>query len=154
MTSTARHDTWSAGEHYERYMGRWSRQIATRYLDWLGAPKDAAWAAVDVTKDANRRRNFALTIASVAAAAAIASAIAAVIANFRPQGIGLSLIQIQPSEGGRVVAQQLAVARIEDMYGLVGGHVIEPGCEDYAHIALLGFKAQAVEGLRNDVDAD
>jgi SAM-dependent methyltransferase len=24
-------------------MGRWSRQIATRYLDWLGAPKDAAW---------------------------------------------------------------------------------------------------------------
>ena len=43
MTSTARHDTWSAGEHYERYMGRWSRQIATRYLDWLDAPRDAAW---------------------------------------------------------------------------------------------------------------
>ena len=43
MSTTARHDAWSAGEHYERYMGRWSRQIATRYLDWLGAPKDAAW---------------------------------------------------------------------------------------------------------------
>ena len=43
MTTTARHDAWSAGEHYERYMGRWSRQIAARYLDWLGAPKDAAW---------------------------------------------------------------------------------------------------------------
>src|SRR5688500_4704617 len=42
-TTTARHDAWSAGEHYERYMGRWSRQIATRYLDWLGAPKEAAW---------------------------------------------------------------------------------------------------------------
>jgi SAM-dependent methyltransferase len=42
-TTTARHDAWSAGEHYERYMGRWSRQIAARYLDWLGAPKDAAW---------------------------------------------------------------------------------------------------------------
>ena len=24
-------------------MGRWSRQVATRYLDWLAAPKDAAW---------------------------------------------------------------------------------------------------------------
>ena len=46
MTTTARHDAWSAGEHYERYMGRWSRQIATRYLDWLEAPKDAAWLDV------------------------------------------------------------------------------------------------------------
>jgi SAM-dependent methyltransferase len=45
-TTTARHDAWSAGEHYERYMGRWSRQIATRYLDWLDAPKDAAWLDV------------------------------------------------------------------------------------------------------------
>jgi SAM-dependent methyltransferase len=41
--STARHDAWSAGEHYERYMGRWSRRIAARYLDWLDAPRDAAW---------------------------------------------------------------------------------------------------------------
>jgi len=24
-------------------MGRWSRHVAARYLDWLGAPKDAAW---------------------------------------------------------------------------------------------------------------
>ena len=45
-TTTARHDAWSAGEHYERYMGRWSRQIAARYLDWLEAPKDAAWLDV------------------------------------------------------------------------------------------------------------
>lgn len=43
MTATTRHDSWSAGEHYERYMGRWSRQIAPRFLDWLGAPADAAW---------------------------------------------------------------------------------------------------------------
>lgn len=43
MSTSARHDAWSAGEHYERYMGRWSRRIAARYLDWLDAPKDAAW---------------------------------------------------------------------------------------------------------------
>jgi SAM-dependent methyltransferase len=43
MSGSTRHDAWSAGEHYERYMGRWSRRIAARYLDWLGAPKDAAW---------------------------------------------------------------------------------------------------------------
>ena len=45
-TTATRHDAWSAGEHYERYMGRWSRQIAARYLDWLGAPQDAAWLDV------------------------------------------------------------------------------------------------------------
>jgi SAM-dependent methyltransferase len=43
MSTTARHDAWSAGESYERYMGRWSRLIAARFLDWLDAPKEAAW---------------------------------------------------------------------------------------------------------------
>jgi SAM-dependent methyltransferase len=42
-STTARHDAWSAGESYERYMGRWSRLVAARYLDWLGAPENAAW---------------------------------------------------------------------------------------------------------------
>ena len=35
MTETARHDSWSAGQSYERYMGRWSRQIADKFLEWL-----------------------------------------------------------------------------------------------------------------------
>ncbi|MCB1382991.1 MAG: class I SAM-dependent methyltransferase [Notoacmeibacter sp.] len=39
----ARHDAWSAGQSYERYMGRWSREIAGRYLDWLEAPVQADW---------------------------------------------------------------------------------------------------------------
>jgi SAM-dependent methyltransferase len=43
MSTLSRHDAWSAGESYERYMGRWSRQVAQRFLDWLAAPKDAAW---------------------------------------------------------------------------------------------------------------
>jgi len=43
MSTTSRHDAWSSGENYERYMGRWSRRVAARYLDWLGAPEDAAW---------------------------------------------------------------------------------------------------------------
>ena len=43
MSNASRHDAWSAGENYERFMGRWSRLVAARFLDWLGAPKDAAW---------------------------------------------------------------------------------------------------------------
>jgi ubiquinone/menaquinone biosynthesis C-methylase UbiE len=46
MSSTAKHDAWNAGQSYERYMGRWSREIAARYLDWLEAPENADWADI------------------------------------------------------------------------------------------------------------
>jgi ubiquinone/menaquinone biosynthesis C-methylase UbiE len=31
---------------YERFMGRWSRAVAPRFLDWLGAPGGARWLDV------------------------------------------------------------------------------------------------------------
>lgn len=31
---------------YERYMGRWSRAIGEKFLDWLAAPQDATWLDV------------------------------------------------------------------------------------------------------------
>ena len=46
MTDTSRHDTWQAGDSYEAYMGRWSRQVAPRFLDWLGAPGGLHWLDV------------------------------------------------------------------------------------------------------------
>jgi SAM-dependent methyltransferase len=39
----ARHDGWNAGDSYEVYMGRWSREVAPRFLDWLGAPLGRDW---------------------------------------------------------------------------------------------------------------
>jgi len=41
--------------------------------------KDAAWAAVDAAKSAQRTANLAITIASVAAAAAISAAAVALV---------------------------------------------------------------------------
>ena len=35
MAETSRHDAWQAGDSYDAYMGRWSRQVAPRFLDWL-----------------------------------------------------------------------------------------------------------------------
>lgn len=43
---TARHDAWQGGDSYDRYMGRWSRQIAPRFLNWLGAPAGSDWLEV------------------------------------------------------------------------------------------------------------
>jgi ubiquinone/menaquinone biosynthesis C-methylase UbiE len=46
MTDTMRHDAWQAGDSYDQYMGRWSRQIAPRFLDWLDAPAGLEWLDV------------------------------------------------------------------------------------------------------------
>jgi hypothetical protein len=43
MAETTRHDAWQAGDSYEAYMGRWSRPVAVRFLDWLGMPAGLDW---------------------------------------------------------------------------------------------------------------
>lgn len=39
-------DTWQSGDPYERYVGRWSRKVATRFVAWLDLP--AGCTVVDV----------------------------------------------------------------------------------------------------------
>jgi SAM-dependent methyltransferase len=46
MPETSRHDAWQAGDSYDAYMGRWSRQIVLRFLDWLHAPDGLDWLEV------------------------------------------------------------------------------------------------------------
>jgi ubiquinone/menaquinone biosynthesis C-methylase UbiE len=46
MTQTSRHDAWQIGNSYDDYMGRWSRRIAPRFLDWLDAPNGLDWLEV------------------------------------------------------------------------------------------------------------
>lgn len=43
MNTGATYDSWTAGQSYEHYMGRWSRRVADAFLDWLEAPADADW---------------------------------------------------------------------------------------------------------------
>jgi len=37
---------WRNGDAYERYMGRWSRCVAPRFLEWLSAPAGLDWIDV------------------------------------------------------------------------------------------------------------
>ncbi len=46
MSSESEFDTWSAGQSYEHYMGRWSRKIATKFVEWLAPAHDADWLEV------------------------------------------------------------------------------------------------------------
>jgi SAM-dependent methyltransferase len=43
MAEASRHDRWASSDHYEAYMGRWSRLIAPRFLDWFGAQLGLDW---------------------------------------------------------------------------------------------------------------
>ena len=39
-------DTWERGDPYERYIGRWSRRLAPRFLSWLAVPEGRHWLDV------------------------------------------------------------------------------------------------------------
>ena len=43
MDRSTEFDAWSVGQNYEQYMGRWSRQLAGQFLDWLAPPSSADW---------------------------------------------------------------------------------------------------------------
>jgi SAM-dependent methyltransferase len=74
MTEASRHDAWQAGDRYEAYMGRWSRQLAPRFVDWLGVADGLDWLDVGCGTGALS---------------------AAIIARSSPK----SLIAVDPSEG-------------------------------------------------------
>lgn len=46
MSNTPVSDTWERGSPYERYIGRWSRQVAPVFLSWLGIPAGRRWLDV------------------------------------------------------------------------------------------------------------
>ncbi len=40
------HDSWTAADSYEHYMGRWSRLIAKKFVDWLDPSAGKDWLEV------------------------------------------------------------------------------------------------------------
>lgn len=46
MPLSAVSDTWERGNPYELYVGRWSRRVAPRFLEWLGIRPGQRWVDV------------------------------------------------------------------------------------------------------------
>ena len=65
----------------EKKLGR-MKEAQAGELEIARSAKDAAWAAVEVAKDAFRKANLAITIASVAAAAAISAAVVTLVSLY------------------------------------------------------------------------
>jgi SAM-dependent methyltransferase len=60
---------WSDGNAYEAFMGRWSRQLAPRFLRWLHAPPERRW--VDVGCGTGALTSAVLDVASPTAVLAL-----------------------------------------------------------------------------------
>ena len=39
-------ESWSSGNAYEPYVGRWSRRVAAEFLPWLDIPANSSWLDV------------------------------------------------------------------------------------------------------------
>jgi SAM-dependent methyltransferase len=46
MSDASRHDSWTAGDAYDAYMGRWSRKVAPHFVSWLGCGSGLSWLEV------------------------------------------------------------------------------------------------------------
>jgi SAM-dependent methyltransferase len=60
-SDVASHDTWSSGDSYERYVGRWSRLVAREFIRWLAVPNDRQWLDVGCGTGALSETIFKLT---------------------------------------------------------------------------------------------
>jgi ubiquinone/menaquinone biosynthesis C-methylase UbiE len=46
MTESSTGQVWNSGDAYEPYVGRWSRLVAPRFLDWIGPLPGLSWLDV------------------------------------------------------------------------------------------------------------
>lgn len=124
MSETSRYDTWGAGEAYDAYMGRWSRQIAPRFLDWLAIPPQAEWLEVGCGTGALS---------------------AAIVARCNPKG----LVAIEPSEGFIAKARSnVPDGRVEFRVGDAQSLSLETASRDAIVSALvLNFVPDKVKAL-------
>jgi SAM-dependent methyltransferase len=126
MATTSRHDAWAAGDSYEAYMGRWSRPIAARFLDWLAMPDGLDWLDLGCGTGAMT---------------------AAIVRRCDPAGI----VAIDPSEGFVAKAREaVGDPRVDFRVGDAGGLASLPSASrDVAVAALvLNFIPDRVGALR------
>jgi len=53
-------DSWASGENYEAYVGRWSKQVAGRFIEWLAIAPGRDWLDVGCGTGAVTRTIVAL----------------------------------------------------------------------------------------------
>ncbi|WP_284617900.1 class I SAM-dependent methyltransferase [Aquabacterium humicola] len=120
MNTPSAADYWERGSPYERYIGRWSRQVAPLFLAWLGAPAGRSWVDVGCGTGALS---------------------AAILERCRPARV----TGVEPSDGFRQLAQQTLGERMAFLPGDAAHLPLEPACCD---LAVSGLVLNFVPDLR------
>jgi SAM-dependent methyltransferase len=124
MTSTPISDTWERGDPYEQYVGRWSRQVAPRFLSWLNVPPRRRWLDVGCGTGALS---------------------AAILDGCSP----LSVAGVEPSEGFLAKAREQLAGRVALRRGSAEQLPLEDGTVDVAVSGLvLNFVPDGRAALR------
>jgi SAM-dependent methyltransferase len=109
---SATDDRWERGDPYERYIGRWSRRIAPRFLAWLDAPRGLRWLDVGCGTGA-----LTTAIVDHTGAASVAG--------------------VEPSEGFLATAMQRLGARAHLQRGTAAQIPLPDGCADVTVAGLV-----------------
>jgi SAM-dependent methyltransferase len=124
MATSPVSDTWEQGDPYEQYVGRWSRQVAPRFLSWLNAPPHLRWLDVGCGTGALS---------------------AAILEGCSP----LSVAGIEPSEGFLQKAKEQLAGRVSLQRGSAEHIPLEDGAVDVAVSGLvLNFVPDGRAALR------
>jgi SAM-dependent methyltransferase len=124
MPTTPSSDTWQVGEAYERYVGRWSRDVAPAFLSWLDAPRGRRWLDVGCGTGA---------------------LCAAIAARCEPA----SIAGVEPSEGFLRVAREA----LGDRATLLQGHAAAiPLPDDAVDVVVSGLVLNFVPDLAAALD--
>lgn len=124
MASAPISDTWERGDPYEQYVGRWSRQVAPRFLAWLNVPPHRRWLDIGCGTGALS---------------------AAILDGCSP----LSVAGVEPSEGFLEKAQDRLAGRVLLRRGSAEQIPLEDGAVDVAVSGLvLNFVPDGRAALR------
>ena len=104
-------DTWQSGNPYEQYVGRWSRQVAPRFLQWLAVAPGRRWLDLGCGTGALS---------------------AAVLAHAAPASVG-----VEPSDGFRATAQHNLGGRVQLHAGDASSLPLGDGSVDVVVSALV-----------------
>jgi SAM-dependent methyltransferase len=116
-------DTWERGSPYERYVGRWSRQVATRFVEWLAVAPGQRWLDVGCGTGA---------------------LCAAVLENAAPR----SVTGVEPSDGFRATARSNLGDRVQLYPGLAADLPLDDASVDVAVCGLvLNFVPEPIDAL-------